>query len=226
MTKAVLLDTNVLLELRAYNLAVQETNDRLLARLADSKPLYDIVLAHAENGPDFFVADTSLVELFVVNRRYNLYEFARQSYRVPVELLYERRANLLNKLVGEFMKVESQVGYLELQQTIFPEGVSPPRVIGFDGAVGIAQLQRQRTIMPNILSFISLETQDAYILSSAIAAGVDEIWTTDDPFRKRIKTLRDQHRSAFSNKVANSAPELFPDGAVVPLAPKPRDFSP
>lgn len=124
------------------------------------------------------------------------------------------------------MQETPQEEYQDLQQTIFPEHVLPPRVIGYDGPDSLDRLLRQRIIMPNIHSYVALDTQDAYILSSAIAAEVDEIWTSDERFRKQINTLRNHGESKLSTQLKDAAPELFPNGIVIPKAPRRKDFKP
>lgn len=221
MTNSILIDTNLLLRARSYHLAKTQSNKRYLELLNKKefkgfKEIYNVIDARFEIGAPVYVSEISTVEMKVVHVRNSLHEFARNVYNIPAESLHDHKGRILNELRLEFNEVELFDAIQDFENLLEDWGLMKkiriiPAILSKEER--ITWRERHETIFQLVVNYAGFETQDAYIFATALAMGVDELWSADKPFRLAIEQLR---KINFVNLLKDWDGFLFPEDLFMP----------
>lgn len=209
--RSILLDTTVLTDIRRYHAAQTQANARQLDLLRKAQYCHETLLNSPANGLVFFASEMSTVEMKVNYIKYHLFEYLRSVHHLPADSLYDRRSDVLKTLRPEFNKDQlNQV--IENFRTESAEIMQKIRILPY--ALPPADIpiwrERQQILFMLIPEYESFDTQDAYILASAIAADVDEMWCSDTAFHKAANRLRNLSSKQFTDILKVQYPILFP----------------
>lgn len=210
MTTTVLIDTNLLLLARSYHIAKIQSNDKHLALLStNAKEVYQAIESRGNDGNPFYVSDMSVVEMKVVHIRNSFHEFARDVYQMPIGSLQESRGNIKGEIRQAFNETQLPSAAQEFDDLLKSWGVMQKLKILPDvlpDSERMAWRKRQEIIFRTVGNYVSLDTQDAYIFASAMAMGIDQIWTGDNPFRTAADQLK---KSNYVDLIKNLDGVLF-----------------